>query len=379
MIVLSVGEYLSLAETAYKNKGGIEGQRSKLTTKTAQTIRQRMVDDVARGAVLPPVVVGYQADFDTYEKIRGITTKTDFLNIIRQNPEERLSIIDGMQRTTALKEAIDSGKDIIKNNVRVEFWVALNVNSLIYRMLVLNTGQVPWEIGRQLETVYGQIVKEIREKIGPQIEIFAKDDNRRRRQHSQYQGQSIIELFIVFSSKKAEVDLRDKISEDFARMNAIESTAHSQFLEYFTEALLLLTTFDKSLSRFSPKDEVSESSGRIREGKDIFNSFPAMAGFCAACSLHLFDAPGFETDWNHVPTKMEELRNAVTHVCELLDSTDSAEAFADFLRLQTLNELLSRPSGQVGRFEREFFTKAFAAMITHAARLQNFEPVWMAH
>ncbi len=71
------------------------------------------------------------------------------------------SIIDGMQRTTALQEAKDSfGENQL--NIRVEFWIADKLNSLIYRMLVLNTGQVPWEMARQLETIYSQLLKSIK-------------------------------------------------------------------------------------------------------------------------------------------------------------------------------------------------------------------------
>ena len=52
-------------------------------------------------------------------------------------------------------EALEEDELAAEREVREEFWVAEKVNSLIYRMLVLNTGQVPWETGRQLETVYG--------------------------------------------------------------------------------------------------------------------------------------------------------------------------------------------------------------------------------
>ncbi|MCY1744285.1 hypothetical protein [Ensifer sp. SL37] len=79
MTVLTVKSYLDIVEGAYSNKGGIDGQRSKLTTKTAQTIRQRMVDDVARGAVLPPVVVGYLADEDEYKTLAATSEIDNFL------------------------------------------------------------------------------------------------------------------------------------------------------------------------------------------------------------------------------------------------------------------------------------------------------------
>ena len=46
----------------------------------------------------------------------------------------------------------------------------------MYRMLVLNTGQVPWTIRRQLEVVYGSLLKTIKNSV-PEIEIYAIDDS----------------------------------------------------------------------------------------------------------------------------------------------------------------------------------------------------------
>ena len=51
-------DYLSMVESAYKNRGGLEGQREKLRTTSAIRIRKRMVEDIAAGAVLPPIVIG---------------------------------------------------------------------------------------------------------------------------------------------------------------------------------------------------------------------------------------------------------------------------------------------------------------------------------
>ena len=58
LINLQASEYLSLVDDVYSKRGGIEGQRAPLRTKTARSIRKRMVDDLERGAVIPPIVVG---------------------------------------------------------------------------------------------------------------------------------------------------------------------------------------------------------------------------------------------------------------------------------------------------------------------------------
>ncbi|MCR6216005.1 hypothetical protein NU291_20390, partial [Escherichia coli] len=73
-----LSEYLLFAEKAYEEKGGIYGQRAPLKTKTAQTIRERMVSDIIDGAVLPPIVIGVIVDNDTYELIRNVRDDKSF-------------------------------------------------------------------------------------------------------------------------------------------------------------------------------------------------------------------------------------------------------------------------------------------------------------
>lgn len=92
---------------------------------------------------------------------------------------EDLSLIDGMQRTTAMVEAAKTS-NLSDYEIRLEFWLAKNINNLIYRMLVLNSGQVPWDVRRQLETVFGSVLKQIQLE-NADISIFTIDETRRRR------------------------------------------------------------------------------------------------------------------------------------------------------------------------------------------------------
>lgn len=232
LVDMTIGDYLGLVERAYKKSGGIDGQRAPLKTKTGITIRQRLVSDIKIGAVIPPVVVGVLLPRDKYDLLVGAERIEDYLEAAGGSDGERISVIDGMQRTTALLTATQEKPDITGRLIRVEFWVAERVNSLIYRMLVLNTGQVPWEIGRQLETIYGQFVTQIRESVGDMVTLFQSDENRRRVQAGQYQSKNVIELLLIFSSRKSEIEVKDKVAEDFARLDAIETTAHTEFIDY---------------------------------------------------------------------------------------------------------------------------------------------------
>lgn len=96
-----LSEYLDFAERAYEEKGGIYGQRAPLKTKTAQTIRERMVSDIIEGAVLPPIVIGVIVDDNSYEEIKKVVDDRSFEILNKNIDKSSLSIIDGMQRTTA--------------------------------------------------------------------------------------------------------------------------------------------------------------------------------------------------------------------------------------------------------------------------------------
>lgn len=61
-------------------------------------------------------------------------------------------------------------------------------------MLILNTGQVPWDIKRQLETIYEPILARIQEDV-PNIDVLGIDRSQRRTEAGQYQGSKLIEFF----------------------------------------------------------------------------------------------------------------------------------------------------------------------------------------
>lgn len=371
---MKLGEYIDLVESAYKSVGGIEGQRAPLKTKTAMSIRSRLVSDIKQGAIVPPVVVGVLIPNKEYDALAQATKISDFLDVANRAGGERISIIDGMQRTTAMLEALQDDPASAERDVRVEFWIAERVNSLIYRMLVLNTGQVPWEIGRQLETVYGQFLTQIKGELGGSVSIFDTGDRRRRVQSGMYQSKSIIELLLLFSSRKIEIDVKDRVAEDFARLDTIETTSHSDFIEYFTRTLRILVTLDQQFSRYAVPDRESH---RFKSGRDIFSSFPALAGFCSMVSIELFDEPGFSIGWDDVPEKMKKIEEAFGLLEEKMKRLDDTQ-LGEFLQLDLLEERLKQPSGQVGRFERELFRKAFSSMLRNAHRLETLQPCWVA-
>ncbi|MCB5172595.1 hypothetical protein LGV59_15055 [Bacteroides fragilis] len=355
MGITTIQDYINYIEDIYKIKGGIEGQRDALRTSSAIKIRKRMVEDIVKGTVLPPVVLGLLLSHEDFIKINTAEPNKDvILEILSNASDENISLIDGMQRTTAIIEAFKMSEDIANNDLRVEIWIVENLNNLMYRMLVLNTGQVPWTIRRQLEVVYGSLLKTIKNSV-PEIEIYAIDDSKYRTDGGQYQGESIIELFIVFGSRKEKVNIKERVAEEFTRLDFIESTDKSDLLSMFIRCLQIMYKVDKAFTRF----ESQNKTGKFAEGKDLFKSQPARIGFMAALAIEIFGRPGNDRGEEAQLKILNRIENEVDDFIALVDKLTKEELEA-FLALNILNECLNdhNPS-KVGDFERTFLRKLF--------------------
>jgi len=373
MVQLSIEDYLNMVNRTFENRGGLEGQRDTLKTTTAIRIRKRMVQDIEAGALIPPIVLGVIVSADTFSKVHELKDRNSFLSLMKEIDSDSISIIDGMQRTTALRDAMTKENDIRKNKIRIEYWIASQVNSLTYRMLVLNTGQVPWTIRRQIEIVFKSNIKELKQKF-PAIEIMEINEEKRRRSPGQFQADNIIELFLVFGARKEKIDLQERLADEFLRQDFIESTANPDFTNIFYEVIDYLSKFDRAISKY--KDGNLE--GYFKEGKDLFGSQPACVGFVTAIGLSVLGRPGSDHSSERQKEKWNQIKNDAEQMLQRLANLDSSQ-ISYFLDFPTLNELIRKKPGKSSYFEREFFLQAFKALIEENFKVDNMTPCWRAY
>lgn len=371
MTRINVGDYLDLVRHAYDNKGGLEKQREPLKTSSAMRIRSRMVQDVRQGATLPPIVLGLTVENAVFDGITNSISTSELDGIISTNAAENITIIDGMQRTTALIEA--RGPEIDQRQLRVEFWISNSINSLIYRMLVLNTGQVPWNLRRQIEVVFSGMLREIRTNV-PEISVIEIDDAQRRRQAGQFHANDIIELYLVFGARKEKVDTKERLADEFTRLDFIEATETDILTRIFYGSLNFMSLLDKQFGRF----EAEEDNDRFSDGKDLFRSQPARVGLITSLAKRILGRPGIEKaaleqrqSWEQLETQMGNFLRKLTALTN--------EQIGAFLSFELLNESIPRRAGKVGDLEREYFTKAFDTLMELHFEVSNLSPCWRAY
>jgi len=371
ILEMTAKEYLDLVTAIYREKGGIKGQREPLKSSSAMRIRKQMVKDIKSGTILPPIVLGLIVNQENFAKLIE-TPLEEFSQMVQKTTQGNLTIIDGMQRTTALNEAIDDGAD--KNlTVRIEFWVSTKLNNLIYRMLVLNTGQVPWNLRRQIETVFSSMIIEIKTAV-PEMEIYTVDDPNRRSQGGQYHANDLIELYLAFGGRKEKVDTKERLADEFTRLDFIEATENSNFSDYFYQSLRNLALLDIKFSQFQTK----EKGTRFSEGKDIFKSQPARVGFITAIAKRIYGRPGFEKTEKEISDSKELVtKNIEVQIKKL--SALNPDQLEVFLSLNLLSEKLSVKSSRVGDFEREYFAKAFETFLEMGESIPSMDVCWLSY
>ena len=380
MTMMSTRDYLHLVERAYENRGGIEFQREKLRTTSAIRIRRRMVEDIVNGAVLPPVVVGVVLHKDDFGDV-GKKNLAQLIALIQDQEVARISIIDGMQRTTALREALSADPEVGVRQMRVEFWVSESTNSLIYRMLVLNTGQVPWNLRSQVEVVFRSLILEVESNVTG-LEVLQQADGRRRSKGGQFQADDLIELFLVFGSRKEKIDIRERLADEFTKLDFMEAASDKDFSKHFCMALGALVCIDIAFDRLKKARSSTDRTTRVRfeNGRDLFASQPACVGLITSVALAVFGRPGVTRSAADQNQRLEKLCSGVKKLATRLQVL-SIENLEEFIAFQTLNEAIARgKSGlSVGDMEREFFLKGFQVLIEEEFSVADMAPCWRAY
>lgn len=366
IIHMKLSKYLDLVKQAYDQQGNLNGQRTALSSASARKIRAQMTRDFENGSVLPPVVVGLvESQFDV-SKLESSPIFFDFIDGVKN----KLCIIDGMQRTTAM---INADVNKAERDIRVEFWITDSTSNLIYRMLVLNTGQVPWNTKRQLEVVLQPITSELRQKVRG-IKLFDLNSSRRRTQPGEFQADKVIESFLVFGARSEKTNKRDIIADEYTKLEFIESSSKQKLLDIYAQFLSRLVKLDQQFARSSQPEKVD--SYKFKKGLDLFSSQPFLIGVTVAFAIRILGRPKKDYSPEKQLANLDRVLNSFDRL--LLDlQAKNPQELHDFLCLSELNEQLpTSTSSRIGDIEREFFKDAFNVLIDENFDIDNMDICW---
>lgn len=300
---LPIGEYLKLVERHLNN---LDIQRGKMLAQK-KDIYGRLISDLKDGTVIPPISLALSTSSDvlsflSVEKLKkNISVKsanyTELEETLNAHLEKGdLNILDGLQRTYCLLSVVD---DIHKNPqalkkfnespIRAEIWLHITTNGLLYKILVLNTGQVKMSLRHQIEILFMPLQEDII-NIAKSIEdVDLMFSTYKQQQPSKglynYKFGNIVEAFTVFSTGNPIADKTNIVVEELEKMDVLEDLERTKFekknIELFTRFLLLL---DEILWKYY-KEPILDDEGKkllLTSRDELMNSAPFISGFFAA-------------------------------------------------------------------------------------------------
>lgn len=361
---MTLKEYQGIVYQSFSSGGNLPGQRDVIKKSSAAAkIRKRMNEDFCAGAIFPSVVI-------------GIKMEQDLFNLIKKNPctfdvsdckSEDISIIDGMQRSGIYFNNFDGNEE---REIRVEFWISDNTVKLLYRMLVLNTGQVPWNTRRQIEVIFSSlsdsIVTSLHSKnpaLKETVEIISVDDSKRRTQAGKFHKATMIQLYLGFNTRKVKIDVSDQLADEYQRFDMMDSIDKDINFDLFVDVFSYLCKMDLAFSGC----EDTSSLGQFNEGKAIFGSIPACLGFVVACAEFILGKAPVERTDEEKKAKNQDLKEQISKIELILDSNKE-----NYLALDSLNEVISQLSkNRIGDEMRNLFKTVFSELL----RYQNLEEI----
>jgi len=273
LTVVSISSFMQFINPVHKDKGNIEEQRGVLSTSSAKIIRNQMVEDLKGGGILPPIVLG--------SIYKSTINEKNFSEIILQKSERNeISILDGMQRVQALKDATNQRE--IDHNLRVEFWFASDEAALLYRMLVLNSGQIPWSLEKQLEVVFKPVLKKLEQSI---------QEQRINQSDSLWNNFDILELFLAFTSRKVRIDKKQQLAEYHSALDIMSliRDRSGEIIHKFESILRIMMEINKLFEEI--------------ENPYIFNNQTTRIGFVVACAERIFGLLGNNDEKDHLKVR----------------------------------------------------------------------------
>ncbi|TAE55048.1 MAG: hypothetical protein EAZ87_21030 [Nostocales cyanobacterium] len=341
LTVVSIRDFIEFIQPIHEQKGNLDDQREVLQTRSAKIIRNQMVEDLRKGGILPPIVLGIICDTE-------VINENNFFRLIGN--QEKITILDGMQRIQAIKDALFRKE--ITHNLRVEFWFTQDESALLYRMLVLNSGQIPWGLDKQLEVVFKPILQSLKATI-PYLEKLISEKI--------YKQSEIVELFLAFTSRKVRIDKKQQLAEYHAALDIMilirERSAHT--IGKFEEIFRLMTEIDQFLEEI--------------EDRYVFNNQTARVGFMVACAEKIFGLLGSNLvkDYSQIESNFHDIRLKLYKIKDKI-ACQSIEQNYNFLALDILKEnLRSIPKEK----HRQAFLDGFKVIFSES-EINSFAVCW---
>lgn len=277
--------------------------------------------DLKLGCILPTIVLAVrgidQTVLEKYDRAEGFihASRADLdalQGAIASSAAADFDIIDGLQRTNALRQTFDDLEQqdrapFLQRSLRLEIWVNIAFFPLAYRMLLLNAGQRPMSMKHQIDILSGGLANDLKDLNG--IEIFRVKDHKRRVRPGQFHLSTLAQAFQAWMQRSPNVDRTNLVVETMVVDEALESLGidltsedgnqRDGFRQFVEWVLTLDQALGEEQNRFFGNDTVvlgfAAAIGFAHKNDTLQDRLPtAMAKLIVAAQENAAEALGVE-------------------------------------------------------------------------------------
>lgn len=269
---ISIQEYFTLIGENY-NKFQLQRRKEK------HRGYKRLKDDLSKGALIPSITLAIEPSIaQQFIPLLENQNKNEIQKFLAR-AKDKIYILDGLQRTHKIKELLDNDvKFKSGQRLLLEIWIEPDISHLVYRLIVLNSGQKPMSMRHQLEllftTMRTSLVKEI-----DQLDVLVENEEERRTRALQFPFERLVTSYYSFLMKSPEVDKTSIVSEKLVEEKIMDGSEEylSDSFNSFKYYLKKYCDLDKELFRVYDKSELNSFKNWYADA-NVINSFFASIG-----------------------------------------------------------------------------------------------------
>lgn len=282
----------------------------------------RLKNDIIDGALLPSITLSVKHEHVNF--LLNNLHNPDEIHKILSSQIGIVDILDGLQRTIILKEIANEGlkfKD--EQTLLLEYWLEPDLKNIVYRMIVLNSGQKAMSMRHQIDLLFATTRKTIEEKV-PGIELYTERESRRRVSANKYPLNNIASAYYAFLKATPEQDSENIVNDQIKNNEIFESTKEKINEDF--------DNFLEILNKFKIIDELAwdlyKNDTEIEEGSTWLGSENVILSFFAAAGVFVKNG------------KKEKIDNSLNVIIEQLHNYIELGAPYDYFSLESYDALI---------------------------------------
>jgi hypothetical protein len=302
----------------------------------------RLKKDIKSGALIPTITLAIEPEaVKNFAKSLAAKNRAEIIAQLAKHPD-KIYILDGLQRTYIIND-LKANEIIFDKNQKLllEIWFETNISHLIYRLIVLNSGQKPMSMRHQIELLFITLRETLTQEISG-LQLLQEKDEQKRLKPMEYPFERLVTAYKSYITKSPEIDKDNIVSEKMMESDILDSDEQflSDWFLKFKTFLHAYTLLDKEAFRIYKN---SNSYVNWLADANVINSFFAALGkFC-----------------------LDEKRERIirTALAKLQDDLASATINSDPFALEKFNEIKKVKADSklynVGFATRKLLTTAF--------------------